>query len=65
MSKFVKITGAAGKSVAVNLDKILYVEESEKGVYLVYAITEKGLTKGLNLDMSLVDFLNLASQDKG
>lgn len=65
MSKFVKITGAAGKSVVVNLDKILYVEESEKGVHLVYAITEKGQTKGLNLDMSLVDFLDLASQDKG
>lgn len=65
MSKFVKTTEAAGKSVAVNLDKILYVEESEKGVHLVYTITEKGLTKGLNLDMSLVDFLDLASQDKG
>lgn len=64
MSKFIKITKAAGESVAVNLDKILYIEESETGVYLVFSITEKGLTKGLNLDISFADFLCLAT-DKG
>lgn len=61
MSRFVKIDNASGNPIAVNLDKILYIMQSENGIHLVYSIAENGVAKGVNLSMSLDDFLHLAS----
>ncbi len=61
MSKFVKLpTTTAGKSVLINLDKVLFVEEYANYIVLIFGSKgEDRLTKNIKITMD--EFLKLSS----
>lgn len=60
MSKFVKLPTKSGKDVIVNLDKVMFVEESSEYITLIFG---RGGDMRLvcNIAMSMDAFLSLTS----
>lgn len=63
MSNIIKVHTPNGEDMIVNTDKILFATATDNGIFLTFKIKESGEQEGINVAMTLTEFLISANNE--